>query len=72
LPVSHFRGNWRLFAGPGVEVRRDAETEFIFRLGVGYSFHVNKRFSLSPEAMVEFVETGTNVYVLSLAFGLSL
>ena len=72
LPVSHFRGNWRLFAGPGLELRREEKTEFMFRLGVGYNFHLNKRMTLSPEAMVDFVETGTNVYVVALAFGLSL
>ena len=44
----------------------------MFRLGVGYEFHVNKRLTLSPEAMVDFIETGTNVYILALAFGLSL
>ncbi|TNF88773.1 MAG: hypothetical protein EP301_04265 [Gammaproteobacteria bacterium] len=72
VPVSHFRGNWRFFAGPGVELRRDDETEFMFRLGAGYEFHLSKRLTLSPEAMVDFVENGTNVYVVSLAFGLSL
>jgi len=73
LPVSHFRGNWRLFGGPGAEFPDDDEEdeEWMFRLGVGYEFHLNERLTLSPEAQVDFVSGGTTVYALALALGVS-
>ena len=42
----------------------------MFRLGAGYSFHLNERWSISPEAQIDFVEGGTTVYVLAVAIGI--
>ena len=71
IPVSFYPGgNWRLFAAPGVEFEEPwAPEKGPLRLGVGYEFHLGKRFTLAPEAQVDFVEGGTTVYVFALAFG---
>ncbi len=73
VPVSFFPGgNWRLFAAPGVEFSEPWKPEKgILRLGAGYEFHLGERFSLAPEAQVDFVEGGTTVYVFALAFGIA-
>ena len=42
----------------------------IFRLGASYEFHIGERFTIAPEAQVDFVEGGTNVYVFGFAFGI--
>jgi len=72
VPVSYFfTPSWRVFVAPGIEFGEDWETtDGMFRVGTGYTFNVTERFSISPEAQVDFVEGGKEVYVLSLAFGL--
>jgi hypothetical protein len=71
VPVSFFPSHhWRLFAAPGMEFSEPWEAEkAMFRLGVGYEFELGKRLTLSPEVQVDFVEGGSKVYVLALAFG---
>ena len=71
VPVSYFPNErWRLFAGPGVEFRDKGEPDnAVFRLGAGYEFELGKHFTLSPEAVIDFVEGGTTVYVLGLSLG---
>ena len=73
VPIS-FRpggGNWRLFGAPGVEFKEPWKADkAMFRLGAGYSFHLNERWSISPEAQIDFVEGGTTVYVLAVAIGI--
>lgn len=71
VPVSYFPNErWRLLAGPGVEFRDRGEPEHaVFRIGVGYEFELGEHFTLSPEAVVDFVEGGTTVYVLGFALG---
>ena len=74
FPVSYYPGggNWRLFAAPGVEFDEPWDPEkAILRIGVGYNFHLDHRWSISPEAQVDFVEGGTTVYVFALAFGVA-
>lgn len=71
IPISYFpTDSLRLFAGPGIEFRDKGEPDKpIFRLGVGYEFELNSKFSLSPEAQIDFLPGGTNVYVLALSLG---
>ena len=71
IPLSYFpTDNVRLFAAPGVEIRDPGEPDKpMFRLGVGYEFELTSKFSLSPEAQVDFLPGGTNVYVLALTLG---
>jgi len=71
VPVSYFLNErWRLLAGPGIEFREPGERDhFVFRIGAGYEFELGKHFTLSPEAVIDFVEGGTTVYVLGFALG---
>ena len=71
VPVSYFPNeHWRLLAGPGVEFRERGEREHaVFRVGAGYAFEIGKHFTLSPEAIVDFVAGGTTVYVLGFSLG---
>ena len=71
VPVSYFPNErWRLLAGPGVEFRGKGEPDHaVFRLGAGYEFELGKHFTLSPEAVIDFVEGGTTVYVLGFSLG---
>ena len=71
VPVSYFPNErWRLLAGPGVEFREPGEREHaVFRVGAGYEFEIGKHFTLSPEAVIDFVAGGTTVYVLGFSLG---
>ena len=71
VPVSYFPNErWRLLAGPGVEFRDKGEPEHaVLRIGAGYEFELGKHFTLSPEAVIDFVEGGTTVYVLGFSLG---
>jgi hypothetical protein len=73
VPVSYFvTPSWRVFVAPGVEFGESWKAEdAMVRLGTGYTFELTKRFSITPEAQVDFVEGGKQVYVLSLAFGIA-
>ena len=71
VPVSYFiNDRWRLLAGPGLEFREPGEKEHaVFRIGTGYEFKLGEHFTLAPEAVIDFVEGGTTVYVLGFALG---
>lgn len=71
VPVSYFPNDrWRLFAGPGLEFRDQGEPDhLVLRMGAGYDFELGEHFTLSPEAVIDFVEGGTTVYVLGFALG---
>jgi len=73
FPVSYFvTPSWRVFVAPGLEFGEHWKSEDgMIRLGTGYTFELTERFSITPEAQVDFVEGGKEVYVLSLAFGLA-
>lgn len=69
VPVSlHPGGQWRLFAGPGIE-STPKKDKFAFRLGVGYHLDLGGNWSLSPELLVDLIETGENTWVAGLALG---
>lgn len=71
VPVSYFPNeHWRLLAGPGIEFHERGEKDHaLFRIGAGYEFKLGEHFTLSPEAVIDFVEGGTTVYVLGFALG---
>jgi hypothetical protein len=71
VPVSYFPNDrWRLVAGPGVEFRERGERDHaVFRIGAGYEFELGEHFTLSPEAVIDFVAGGTTVYVLGFSLG---
>ena len=71
IPVIYFATErWRLFAGPGIEFREQGDPDKpMFRLGTGYEFPLGGHFTLSPEAAVDFIAGGTNVYVIALSVG---
>jgi hypothetical protein len=71
VPISYFPGgHWRLFAAPGIEFHERGDPDKpMFRVGASYEFALGKHFTLAPEAQVDFVAGGTNVYVIALALG---
>ena len=71
IPISYFPGNhWRLIAGPGIEFREPGDPDkAMFRIGAGYNFALSKHFTLAPEAQVDFIAGGTQVFVVPLALG---
>jgi hypothetical protein len=73
VPVSYFvTPSWRVFVAPGVEFSEPWKAEdAMIRLGTGFTFELTQRFSITPEAQIDFVEGGKTVYVVSLAFGIA-
>jgi len=71
IPLSYFvTERLRLFAAPGIEFRgRRHPDEGMFRIGAGYEFKLDKLLTLSPEAQVDFIASGTKVYVVAIALG---
>jgi hypothetical protein len=71
FPVSYFVNHrWRLFAAPGIEFRDQGDPDkAMFRVGTGYEFFLGEHWVISPEAQVDFIAGGTNVYVFGLALG---
>lgn len=69
VPFSyHPGGNWRLFAGPGYEYTKTKD-KFLVRLGGGYEFHINDRWTLAPEVVFDLVEGGSEDYLIGVAIG---
>jgi hypothetical protein len=69
LPLSLHPGKgWRLFAGPGYEWHKEKE-KYLIRAGAGYEFHFSERWSIAPEAYVDFIENGDRTWVAGLSFG---
>ena len=69
LPVSfHFYDNFRLVGAPGIEFT-ETEEEAVFRIGLGYEFHLQKGFTLAPEFNMDFIEDGKITYVYGLSLG---
>ena len=64
----HPSGRWRLFAGPGYEFT-DKKDEFLFRTGVGYEFSFGNHWTLAPEVIADFIESGKRTYIIGLALG---
>lgn len=60
---------WFVRLAPGLEFA-DSETNFLFRIGLGYEFEVMPRWLLSPEINADFVDGETRlVYGLTLGWG---
>jgi len=65
--------NWRLAVAAATEIYKDEEhderkREWVVRTGVGYAFHIDDEYSISPEFYVDFSEHET-LYVIGLSFG---
>ena len=60
--------SWRLFAGPGFE-SNEIKDKYLMRVGVAYEISFHQRWSVSPEALVDFIEGGATTYVLGIAVG---
>lgn len=59
---------WFVRLAPGLEFA-DSETNFLFRIGLGYEFELMQRWILSPEINTDFVDGDTRlVYGLTLAW----
>jgi hypothetical protein len=66
-PFAFHSGQWKFYAGPGVEDSDEHGSEFLFRLGVEYAFEVGD-FEIAPQLDVDFVN-GEEVLVLGLVIG---
>ena len=68
VPLSyHPNEKWRFFAGPGFETGK--KDKFLMRVGIGYEFLLNERWSASPEFLIDSVEGGAKTYLLGIAIG---
>jgi hypothetical protein len=68
IPVSyHANEKWRFFAGPGLETGH--EDKFFVRVGVSREFELNERWAVSPEFLVDFIESGAQTYALGFSIG---
>jgi len=69
LPLSfHPSEKWRLFTGPGMEFD-SKENKYLMRVGVAYEIPFHRRWTASPEILVDFIEGGTRTYVLGFSIG---
>jgi hypothetical protein len=69
VPLSyHPSEKWRLFTGPGMEFD-SKENKFLMRVGVAYEIPFRKRWTASPEVLVDFIEGGATTYVLGFSVG---
>lgn len=66
--VFHPHKGWRLFAGPGYEFT-EKKDKWLFRLGGGYEFHLSGNWTLAPELVADFIETGAIVWLGGVAIG---
>jgi hypothetical protein len=64
VPAVYNMGDWRLFAGPGIE-RHAGETEFLARTGVGYAFELENDWEIEPQFNIDWVD-GDGVVVWGL------
>ena len=69
LPFSFHPGaGWRLFAGPGYEFT-ETKDKALFRLGVGYEFHLRGNWNLAPELIADNIEGGATIWLAGIAIG---
>jgi len=67
VPVSfHPAAGWRLFAGPGYEIT-EKKDKALLRVGVGYEFHLQGHWTLSPEIVGDFIEGGAQTWLGGIA-----
>jgi hypothetical protein len=71
----HPGGDWRMFAGPGVESSSHTdhghtshEEKFLVRVGMMYSWHFTDRYSLTPTFEIDIVD-GHQSYILGVGLG---
>ena len=64
----HPIGALEVALAPGLQVE-DGDTDFMFRIGVGWEFDVGQGFSLAPEVNFDFVSGNDNALVYGLALG---
>ena len=69
VPVSyHPNEKWRVFAGPGRELKGKKD-RYLLRAGLGFRINLRQHWSLSPEFVVDFSESGAKTYVLGMSIG---
>jgi len=69
VPLSyHPSEKWRLFTGPGMEFD-SKENKYLMRVGVAYEIPFHRRWTASPEILVDFIEGGARTYVLGFSIG---
>ena len=60
----------RLFGGPGYDFKSGpAKDVWLFRTGLSYEFHLDKKWSLAPEAYVDFIDNGAKVWIGGVVLG---
>jgi hypothetical protein len=71
VPVSyHFGGGFRAFAGPGYEFNAQANKDkALIRIGLGYAFHINDHWSISPEVVNDFLNGHGDTWLAGIAIG---
>ena len=67
--VFHPSENWGIIIAPGTEIKKgEHERDFIFRVGVGYQFHLSETFTIAPVFDIDFSD-GETLVVYGVQFG---
>ena len=67
--VFHPSENWGIIIAPGTEIKRgEYERDFIFRVGVGYQFHLGETFTIAPVFDIDFSD-GETLVIYGVQFG---
>jgi len=68
IPIAYHFGEWKVFAGPGVEKLDGGGTEFLLRIGGEYSIEISDSWEMSPTLALDFVD-GDQEIILGVLFG---
>jgi len=68
VPFSYRFGEWKIFAGPGLEKLDDGDTEGLLRIGGEYGIELSERWEMSPTIALDFVD-GDQEVIVGVLFG---
>jgi hypothetical protein len=69
VPFGYSLGQWKFYAGPGVEIPDVGDNELLVRVGVEYVFEVGE-LEIAPQLDIDFVD-GDEALVLGVTIGKS-
>jgi hypothetical protein len=68
IPFSYHFGEWKVFAGPGVEKLDGGDTEILLRIGGEYSIEISDSWEMSPTVALDFVDDDQEI-IVGVLFG---
>ena len=67
IPFSYHFGEWKVFAGPGLEKLDGGDTETLLRIGGEYAIEISDSWEMSPTVALDFVD-GDQEIILGVLF----